>query len=358
MSNLRRVWVACAFGLTAAANAQQLPDLLNNDDVLKLADRALELADSTAISEADLSQASLPVRDAIRIARDNLRMRVDSGPYVLSLLTQLQSYLAIAKAMPKPVNRQGLDQMNELQKLTVRLESHFRALVIRMESRIRSGDRDNLARYREANLKTPPATPGRVVFYGDSITDFWRLNEFFPGRDFLNRGISGQVASEMLGRFKADVLDLKPETVLILAGTNDLARGTELVAVTNNLAMMSELARAHKIRVILASVLPVNDANKAENPNFERTRFRPPALIRSLNDWIRTYCIQNNFVYLDYFSVMVDSNGLLRPELSGDGLHPNPAGYRVMAPLAAKAIGDGPGPPTQPKQRKKRLLSE
>jgi lysophospholipase L1-like esterase len=355
MSDLRRIWVACAFGLTAALNAQQLPDLLNNGDLLKLAERAVQLVESTAISDSDLMQASTPIREAIRTSRDNLRMRADSGPYVLALLTQLQGYLAIVKAMPKPPGREAADQMIELRKLADRLDAHLRALIVRMESRLRSGDRDNTSRFHAANLKAPPATPNRVVFYGDSITDFWRLNEYFPGRDFVNRGISGQVTSEMLGRFKPDVLDLKPEAVVILAGTNDLSRGTDVATIANNLTMMAELSQAHKIRVILASVLPVNDATKAANPANERTRFRPPALIRSLNDWIRAYCAQNGFVYLDYFSPMVGNDGLLKAGLADDGLHPNSDGYRIMAPLVIQAIDEGRSALAQPNPKRKRL---
>ena len=359
MTGLRAIWVACAFGLTTAATAQQLPDLLKNDEVLKMADRAVQLADAAAITDADLNQASVPLRGAIVTDRENLKMRTDSGPYILSLLTHLQSFWTVAKAMPRPLTRQGAEQMMELRNLTERLELHFRALVTRMESRLRSGDRDNLSRYHDANLKTPPPLgAGRVVFYGDSITDFWRLNEYFPGRDFLNRGISGQVTSEMLGRFKADVLDLKPEAVVILAGTNDLARGTDVPTIANNLTMMAELARSHKIRVILASVMPVNDSAKSLNPVNERTRFRPPGLIVKLNQWMKQYCAANGFTYLDYFSEMVDRDGLLKANLAEDGLHPNAAGYRIMAPLAAKAIDSGAEVAAQPKGAKKRHKQE
>jgi lysophospholipase L1-like esterase len=261
----------------------------------------------------------------------------------MALLNNLRAYQSLMDAMPRTVAlpQEADAQMIELRALVIKLSAHFQALVVQMEARIRSGDRDNLNRYREANQLLPPATPKRVVFYGDSITDFWRLNEYFPGLDYINRGISGQVSSEMLGRFKADVIDLKPAAVVILAGTNDLARGTPVATIAGNLSMMAELAQAHRIRVILASVLPVNDNNKAANPQYERTRFRPSALIRTLNDWMKSYCAANGLKYLDYYSGMVDKAGLLRGDLAEDGLHPNAAGYRIMAPLASAAIASG-----------------
>jgi lysophospholipase L1-like esterase len=345
--------------------AQPPAGLLKNDELLKLADRAQQLADSTALTIPDLGAASAPLREAIRVAHDNLRMRVDSGPFVLGLLNSLKAYQALMDAMPRPATVSGSIeadvQMVELRGLIQKLNTHFQALVTQMEARIRSGDRDNVNRYAHANQLLPAATPKRVVFYGDSITDFWRLNEYFPGFDYVNRGISGQVTSEMLGRFKSDVLDLKPAAIVILAGTNDLSRGTPVATIANNIMMMSELADAHKIRVILASVTPVNDYNKAANPQYERTRFRPPSLIVSLNDWLKRYCAANGFTYLDYYSAMVDKNGFLKADLAEDGLHPNATGYRVMAPLVSAAIAATDKPaaqPTQPGRHKKRLEIE
>jgi lysophospholipase L1-like esterase len=318
-------------------------DLLKNEDILKLADRSGQLADSIAIAVPDLGPASAPLREAMRLARENLRMRADSGPFVMALLNNLRAYQSVMEAMPRTTTlpQEADAQMIELRALINKLNAHFQALVVQMEARIRSGDRDNLNRYAQANQLLPPSTPKRVVFYGDSITDFWRLNEYFPGLDYVNRGISGQVSGEMLGRFKADVIDLKPSAVVILAGTNDLSRGTPVGTIAGNIAMMAELAQAHKIRVILASVLPVNDYNKAANPQYERTRFRPPALIRTLNEWIKSYCAANGFKYLDYYSGMLDKAGLLRGDLAEDGLHPNAAGYRIMAPLVSAAIASG-----------------
>jgi lysophospholipase L1-like esterase len=196
------------------------------------------------------------------------------------------------------------------------------------------------ARYRDANAALPPPASGsdRVVFMGDSITDFWGpgLGGAFPGRDVVNRGISGQTTPQMLVRFRPDVIALKPRVVVILAGTNDIAGNTGPTTtgrIEDNLASMAELARAHGIRVVLASVMPVNNYS---NPD-ETTR-RPPATIIELNHWLRDYATREHFVYLDYHAALLDDRHLLRRELSEDGLHPNKAGYAVMAPLADKAI--------------------
>jgi acyl-CoA thioesterase-1 len=197
-----------------------------------------------------------------------------------------------------------------------------------------------LARYARDNATYPPPKPGekRVVFMGDSITDFWGrpIGEFFPGRGYINRGISGQTTPQMLVRFRADVIALKPAVVVILAGTNDIAGNTgasSLEMIEDNLASMTELARAHGIRVVLATLLPVND-----DVVKDQTSRRPPATIRALNAWIREYAAREQLGFIDYYAPMVDAHGALRKELSDDGLHPNAAGYKVMAPLSQKAI--------------------
>lgn len=197
-----------------------------------------------------------------------------------------------------------------------------------------------LARFAKDNATYPPPKAGekRVVFMGDSITDFWGrpVGEFFPGRGFINRGISGQTTPQMLVRFRADVIALKPAVVVILAGTNDIAGNTgasSLAMIEDNLSSMTELARAHGIRVVLASLLPVNDYVIKD-----QTLHRPPATIRALNDWIRDYAKRENLGVVDYYSAMVDEHGALKKGLSDDGLHPNAAGYAVMTPLALKVI--------------------
>jgi lysophospholipase L1-like esterase len=178
----------------------------------------------------------------------------------------------------------------------------------------RLDDWPDLARYREANAKVlPPAQDEqRVVFMGDSITDMWvqpRFGAFFPGKPYIGRGIGGNTG---------------PMTL----------QETE-----ENLASMAELARVHGIQVVLSSVMPVSNYGHdgSGNPLDMRIK-RPPEKILELNAWIKKYAAEKGDVYLDYFSAMVDDQGLLKKELSEDGLHPNAAGYAVMAPLAEKAI--------------------
>ncbi len=197
-------------------------------------------------------------------------------------------------------------------------------------------DWPNLARYHEDNAKIA-SQQNEAVFMGDSITDGWgrRYGDFFPGKPYVNRGISGQTTPQMLIRFRPDVIDLKPKVVVILAGTNDIAGNTgpmTLEQIEDNLMSMADLARSHDIKVVLASVMPVTDAIK---PQTER---RPPAQIVALNDWMKKYTVGNGLVYLDYYSAMLDENGMLKKDLTYDGLHPNAAGYAVMGPLAEKAI--------------------
>jgi len=201
-------------------------------------------------------------------------------------------------------------------------------------------DYASLGRYRDANAKLgPPASnEDRVVFMGDSITDIWHLDKSFPGKPYVNRGIGGQTTPQMLIRLRPDVIALAPRVVVILAGTNDISGNTgpmTLGEIEANLQTMCELARLHRIRVVLASVLPVNNYTERSKLFFP---LRPPDQILELNRWIKDYATRNNYIHLDYFSAMVDDKGLLQRDLSEDGLHPNDKGYAVMAPLAQKAI--------------------
>jgi lysophospholipase L1-like esterase len=198
-------------------------------------------------------------------------------------------------------------------------------------------DWPNLARYRQADLALPASEPGRVVFFGDSITDGWVQNggKFFPGRPYVNRGISGQTTPQMLVRFRQDVVDLHPDAVVILAGTNDIAGNTgpsSLAMIEDNLRSMTEIAKANGIRVVLASVLPA--AKYPWRPEVAD----PATKIEDLNRWMRSFCAQAKITYLDYWSAMASPQGGMKPGISLDGVHPNAAGYAIMEPLAEKAI--------------------
>ena len=217
-----------------------------------------------------------------------------------------------------------------------------KARAARMESRLQ--DWPFLGRYREMNSKTasPLKDEKRVVFFGDSITDSWKLSDYFANKPYVNRGIGGQTTPQMLIRFRPDVVRLKPKVVVILAGTNDIAGNTgpmTIEAIEDNLTSIVELAHANGINVVLASLLPVSDyeKNKEGKPIIQTTR-RPPEQIKALNEWIKNYVAQNGLTYLDYYSGMVDEKGFLKDEMSDDGLHPNSKGYEVMAPLAEQAI--------------------
>jgi len=257
-----------------------------------------------------------------------------------SLLGQTQSLPPALPQKPEieaPGPKQSACDCHELEAAQV--------LIKRMSATL--NDWPNLERYREANRKlaSPGKDESRVVFMGDSITDAWpqpRFGEFFPGKPYIGRGISGQTTPQMLLRFRPDVIALRPKVVVILAGTNDIAGNTgpmTLEEIESYMASMSELARANGIKVVLASVLPVYDGgHNGEGKEIFMTERRPPEKILALNEWINKYSTENKLVYLDYFSAMVDEKGLLKRDLSEDGLHPNKAGYAVMAPLAEKAI--------------------
>jgi lysophospholipase L1-like esterase len=201
-------------------------------------------------------------------------------------------------------------------------------------------DYGQLARYRAANeqLKAGPPAPDRVVFFGDSITDAWKIENYFPGKPYVNRGIGGQTTPQMLVRFRQDVIDLHPKAVVILAGTNDIAGNTgpmRLEDIEADLASLADLAKANGIPVVLASVLPVHNYTPKSQDFFAQ---RAMSRITALNDWLKSYCTSHRLVYLDYFSALLDDKGLLRKELADDGLHPNDAGYKIMVPLAEAAI--------------------
>ena len=195
-----------------------------------------------------------------------------------------------------------------------------------------------LEKYRQANAALPAPAPGenRVVFYGNSITEGWAQHfaSEFPGKPYVGRGISGQTTPQMLVRFRQDVVALQPKVVVILAGTNDIAGNTgpsTIEMIEDNMASMAEIAKANHIRVVLSSVLPVYDY--PWRPGLE-----PAGKIVALNAWLRNYAASHGATYLDYHSAMADERQGLRAALTYDGVHPNEAGYRVMASLAEPAI--------------------
>ncbi|UAK23046.1 SGNH/GDSL hydrolase family protein [Sphingomonas nostoxanthinifaciens] len=197
-------------------------------------------------------------------------------------------------------------------------------------------DFGQICRYHAANAALKASgTPVRVVFMGDSITDNWigKDASLFAG-GLVDRGISGQTTSQMVVRFREDVIALKPKAVHIMAATNDVAGNTgaaTMETVQGNIRTMAELARAHGIQVILASVPPA--AAFPWSPEK-----KPAPTIIALNRWLRAYAAENGFAYVDYHAALADANGGMKPGLSSDGVHPVEAGYAIMRPLALAAI--------------------
>jgi len=213
---------------------------------------------------------------------------------------------------------------------------HYRA----SRAKVFFNDFGELGRYRAANAALPPPAPSenRVVFFGDSITDIWHLDESFPGKAYVNRGIGGQTTSQMLVRFRQDVINLQPKVVVILAGTNDIAGNSGPISnadIEANYRDFAELAKANNVRLIFSSILPVHNYTPQSQDFFAQ---RPMDRILALNKWLKNHCSANNLIYLDYFSAVVDDKGMLKRDLADDGLHPNKAGFALMAPMAEKAI--------------------
>jgi lysophospholipase L1-like esterase len=199
-------------------------------------------------------------------------------------------------------------------------------------------DWPNLNRYREENTRIglPTENENRIVFMGNSITEGWLkiCPAFFSGKPYINRGISGQTTPQMLVRFRQDVVNLKPKVVVILAGTNDIAENTgpsTLEMIEDNILSMAEIAKANDIKVILCSVLPAYDYPWKPGLN-------PAEKIVKLNKWIKNYSDNNHIIYVDYFTPMADERNGLNKKYSEDGVHPNKAGYEVMAPIVEKGI--------------------
>ncbi len=352
-----------SFGLTAQ-QPQPAPLVapLSDQQALALYDRCLQLMEASGVASAELGRASMPLADTMRQSVESLKFLGMRNPqHHYRYMMNLRAFLLLSDSLPRPATfpEMAKQQLNELRDSLIRIELYYLRQIEQLQNDLRSPDRDNLRRYGDANTQVPApaAKNARIVFYGDSITDGWRLNEYFPGRDFFNRGISGQITGQMLGRFYADVIALKPAAFLLLAGTNDIARGVDPAAIQNNITMMCDLADAHKIKVILAGILPVSDHHKNTNPSYERTRQRPIPAILEMNKWLLAFCEKRGYTYLNYYPAMSGADGQLAPNLADDGLHPNPTGYRIMAPLALAAIERALAPPSpQPAPRKRRLF--
>jgi len=335
------VIVCCA--ATLSLHAQQAPTA---QEAQELYDEIPGLMEATAIVVPELARAGAPLTENVKQASQTLL----SGPardhvgLVYTLLTNTKIYLQLVDSMPKPpaFSDDLRRQVEMLRFKSEQLNVYFRSLLALRENKVRNADRDNLQRYSQANrdLLPPASTEQRVVFFGDSITDFWQLEQFFPGKPYVNRGISGQITGQMLGRMQADVIALQPAAMVLLGGTNDLARGVELPAIEGNIQMICDLAEAHGIHPILAALLPVSDYHEAVDPRNKRTTDRPPSDILELNAWMKSFAQTRGYVYLDYHQALVDSQGMLREDMADDGLHPNVEGYKIMGPLAEKAIAD------------------
>jgi lysophospholipase L1-like esterase len=249
------------------------------------------------------------------------------------MIVAAMAALALMPQNPAPVADTGCPEMAT-------------ALQSMMRQDLRLRDWAQLARYRDDNraLLAAPRASSRVVFMGDSITDFWqqpRFGGFFPGKPYVDRGISGQTTPQMLIRFRPDVIALAPRVVVILAGTNDIAGNTGPTTdeeIEANIESMCDLAKANGIRVVLSSITPVAGYHVANERAVPQTTARPMTRIKAVNAWMTQYAASHAIVYLDYFSAMLDQDGLMRKDLTADDLHPTAAGYAIMAPLAEAAI--------------------
>ena len=306
--------------LTQSLHSQSADGALSPQQVTQHLDRSLQLFESTQPTVPNLAMSSGPILAEAKQALNKLRLNNRALPSELyAYLLPLRSYLALADVLPKPIPfpEDFRKQFVELRASSEMLETHFRALIVRTESQVRPPDRDNLRRYAAANAQLPPpeAAKPRILFMGDSITDGWKLTDYFPQKDYVNRGISGQITGEMLGRMQADVIANKPQAMIVLAGTNDLARNVTVETIKNNIIMMADLAEAHKIKVILSSILPVSDHHMGKNPRFEMSKIRPPAKINEINTWMAQYAKEKGYVYCNYFDALVDAGGQLKAEL-------------------------------------------
>jgi lysophospholipase L1-like esterase len=327
--------------------------LLSPPETQTAVTRVLQLMESTAVAVPGLVKISDPLRENAQTTATALGKALRDPSPTLEFINEVRAYLALSDTLPRPeffppaASQQFLELHDSLQKM----ELHFQALLIyaKTEASASAGDPNNLKRYAAANSKSLAPTPSlqRYVLIGDSATDLWRLNEYFAGQDFVNRGIAGQTTSQILPRFLADVVALHPFAVVILAGSGDIALDMPPSEMADNLVMMADVARAHSVRPIFASILPASgDAAKT----------RTPEAIQRMNNWLRDYCIRENLIYIDYYSAMAEPSGTMKADLSDDGLNPNARGYRVMSPLLLDGIERLRTMGSTPEDPKKRRL--
>lgn len=331
---MRFVLVLSACSLVAQPSPELSPQL-NADDLNKLCVRMTQLMDAGGVAMPSLSRSVDPLIANVKQSCTKLQAAPDAGEPTYALLAAVRAYIALTDVLPKPYPfpETANDQLREVRDGLARLDAHFRAVLDGKELALRTPDRDLISRYMDANRLVAPPEQGkrRVVFLGDTVTAAWRVNEYFPDEDFLNRSIPGQLTGQLLGRLRADALKLQPTAVVIQGGGFDLARGIPVIPIEDNYLSLAELAQANNVRVLFASVLPVNEAQAVS---------RPPVLIRALNDWLKALCAQRGFTYIDYYSVLADAQGMLLPDVSDDGIVPNAKGYRLMAPVLAQAVAD------------------
>jgi lysophospholipase L1-like esterase len=318
--------------------------MLSQQDTEQLATRMLQLIESTAVAVPGLVRASEPVKQNAQMTFTAMQRTPQNPALIYQFINQVKAYLALADSIPRPYPFPPTadQQYAELREDLQRMQQHFEAIlqVQNLNSQKRDTDPNDLKRYAEANSKLlPPGKLPRVVFLGDSITENWRINEYFVGRDFINRGIANQTTLQMMARFLQDVAGLHPKAVVIQAGTNDIANGLPANQIEDNLAALGGLAKVYGIKAVFASILPVSDHHKDADPRNEMTKTRPPAVIQSVNRWLQSHCQSEGLVYIDYYSAMVDATGQMQADLSDDGLNPSAKGYRVMSPIALEAVG-------------------
>ena len=319
----------CFAFLAASVSAQAPNAQMSAPDVNQMCARLAQLMDAGGVAIPDLRRAAAPIVENIKQACSQLQQRPSAGQASYAVLTNLRAFLDIADAVPKPYPLPDVarDQLREVRDAATRFDAHFRALLDQKDADLRAPDRDNALHYSEQNRLVPPPKPNnrRVVFLGDSITAQWRFNQYFPEEDYLNRGIDAQLTGQLLTRMRSDVLDLKPAVVVIQGGVFDLARDVPLGLIADNVQLIADIAAANNIKVLIASLLPGS----------------PQA--RALNDWLKSFAAQRKLTYIDFYSALADT-----PDASDDGQLPNTKGYRLMAPVLAKALDQTLKPPPAP----------